>query len=402
MIERHDLGDFVELASDAVFVTNGDGIIVYANSACERVSGFDRTQLVGQNPRIFKSGKHADTIYVEMWQTIQRGDVWRGRLFNKSKDGSYFEVEETITPIAGSGPGQRHYLSIMRPADNTAKDIERFYTAQKMEAIGELAAGIAHEINTPTQYIGDNLQFLKESFEKLKPLLRAYRDVVTNRLTEATDAPERKRLEELSAAADLDFLVDEIPSALTESLEGNRKVAAIVRAVREFVHPDLEEKVPLDVNHAIENTIALARNEWKYVADVKTQFDASIAEILTVPGALNQVVLNLLVNAAQAIGEARQHGSKDRGTITVITRRTGDQIEIEVKDTGPGIPESIRPRIFEPFFTTKRPGLGTGQGLAIVRALVMERLEGALTFESELGHGTSFVVRLPNHLQENR
>lgn len=397
MIEKRDLADFVDHASDSVFVTDADGEIVYVNASCERISGYGRSELIGSTPRIFKSGKHSDTVYAELWQTIQRGDVWRGRLFNRCKDGSFFEVEETITPIQGSEQAQRYYLSVMRSTDNTAKDIERYYIAQKMEAIGELAAGIAHEINTPTQYIGDNLQFLKESFEKLLPLIHAYRESLA---TGGGHAPMHENLSHPAppiSERDLAFLFEEIPGALKESLEGNRKVAAIVRAVREFVHPDLEEKVPVAINHAIENTIALARNEWKYVAEVRTDFDPEIDQVFTVPGALNQVVLNLLVNAAQAIGEAREQGSKERGTITVATRQLVDTMEIRVSDTGPGIPEAIRSRIFEPFFTTKRPGRGTGQGLAIVRALVSERLEGSLAFESELGRGTVFIVRIPYH-----
>ncbi|MCL4693458.1 MAG: PAS domain S-box protein [Candidatus Hydrogenedentes bacterium] len=390
MIEKRDLADFVDHASDSVFITDATGAIVYVNTACEHISGYDRGELLGQNPRIFKSGKHDEGLYAELWQTIQRGDVWRGRLFNRGKDGSYFEIEETITPIQGSGLDQRYFLSIMRPTDSTTKDIERYYTAQKMEAIGELAAGIAHEINTPTQYIGDNLQFLAESFEKLIPVLRGYRETLADNSDEGSE-----HTGPALTARDLDFLLEEIPGAIKESREGNRKVAAIVRAVREFVHPDLEEKLPVEINHSIEKTIALARNEWKYVAEVQTDFDPEIAEVLTVSGALNQVVLNLLVNAAQAIGEAREQGNKEKGTITVSTRRVGKELEIAIQDSGPGIPEAIRSRIFEPFFTTKRPGRGTGQGLAIVRALVAERLEGTLTFESEIGRGTTFAVRLP-------
>jgi len=395
MIEKRDLAEFMDHASDSVFVTDANGEIVYVNAACERASGYVRAELIGKTPRVFRSGKHDDATYAKLWQTILGGDVWRGRLFNRCKDGSFFEVEETITPIQGLDHGRPYFLSIMRPTDNTVKDIERYYLAQKMEAIGELAAGIAHEINTPTQYIGDNLQFLKESFEKLLPLLHAYRESISNGPEADSSGTNPADGSASIAAQDLDFLFQEIPGALKESLEGNRKVAAIVRAVREFVHPDLEEKVPVEINHAIENTIALARNEWKYVADVQTDLDPEIGQVLTVPGALNQVVLNLLVNAAQAIGEAREQGTKERGTITVATRRMGDTMEIRVKDTGPGIPEAIQSRIFEPFFTTKRPGRGTGQGLAIVRALVSERLDGSLTFESALGQGTAFTMRIP-------
>lgn len=390
--------DFAEVfnqACDAMFVTDANGSMVYANPALEQLCGYPREVLLGQNPRILKSGKHGEDFYRRMWETILAGNVWRSRIFNKGKDGSVHEVDETVTGLR-SGDGQiQHFLAVLRAPDTNTGDLERLVTAQKMEAVGELAAGIAHEINTPTQYIGDNLQFLKESFEKLTPLLRKYRDLVS--LVPADGAADSAitEIETLVKSVDVDFLTEEVPAALNESLEGNRKVAAIVRAVREFVHPDSEDMVPVDINHAIENAIAIARNEWKYVAEVKTDFDAALPQVRSIPGALNQVVLNLLVNAAQAIADASDKGHQDKGTITVSTRTIGTDVVISVADTGPGIPAAIRSRIFEPFFTTKRPGKGTGQGLAIAHALVCERLGGSLSFETEENKGTAFSVRIP-------
>ena len=258
--------------------------------------------------------------------------------------------------------------------------------AQKLESIGQLAAGVAHEINTPIQYIGDNTNFLAGAFRDLGEVLALYRAAGSDsaRLTAAAQAAEQ---------ADLEYLLVEAPRAIDQTLEGVTHVARIVKAMKEFAHPGTEEKAPIDLNHAIETVMAVARNEWKYVAEVITDLDPDLPLVPGLAGELNQVFLNLLVNAAHAI----QAGGGDRakGTITMSTRRTGNCIEARVTDTGCGIPEAIRGRIFDPFFTTKPVGQGTGQGLSIAHAVVVQRHGGAITFDSECGKGTTFVVRLP-------
>jgi PAS domain S-box-containing protein len=267
--------------------------------------------------------------------------------------------------------------------------------AQKMESIGQLAAGIAHEINTPTQFIGDNNRFLHEAFASLK--------VVLDRLRAVLEAARRGRVpnslvaEGIAAleAADLDYLMTEIPSALAQSLEGVGRVAKIVGAMKEFSHPGGDEFTAADINHAIESTVSVCRNEWKYVADLVTDFDPTLPAFPCMVGDFNQVILNLIINAAHAIGEAASEANPGKGTITVSTRRDGLWAEVRVSDTGAGIPESIRGHIFTPFFTTKAVGKGTGQGLAIARSVVVDKHGGEISFETEVGRGTTFIVRLP-------
>jgi PAS domain S-box-containing protein len=226
--------------------------------------------------------------------------------------------------------------------------------AQKLEAIGQLAAGIAHEINTPAQYIGDNIHFLEGAF---RDLLEAI-----DRL-EADLGP--KVLEPLLAEADLPFLRREIPRAIGESIEGTARVTQIVRAMKEFSHPGSDDPVEVDLNRSVESTVTVSRNEWKYVADVVLDLDPDLAPVVCFPGEMNQAVLNLVVNAAHAIADAHLGDPGAKGTITISTRQAGDAVEIRVADTGTGIPEGLRDRIFDPFFTTKPLGKGTGQGLAL-------------------------------------
>ncbi len=267
--------------------------------------------------------------------------------------------------------------------------------AQKMKAIGQLAAGIAHEINTPTQYIGDNARFLQDAFSDISVLLDAYdrllraaqKDAVTDELLGEVEAKLR--------GADLAYLTAEIPQAIQQSLEGVEHVAHIVGAMKEFSHPDAGRKQAVDLNHVIEGAITLCRNEWKYVAEVVADFDPDLPPVCCLPSDINRVVLNLLVNAAHATAEASRNGADGKRNITVRTRRDGPWAEIRVEDAGTGIPEEIRDHVFDLFFTTKEVGQGTGQGLAIAHAIVVEKHGGTIHFETEVGRGTSFIVRLP-------
>jgi PAS domain S-box-containing protein len=266
--------------------------------------------------------------------------------------------------------------------------------AQRIESIGQLAAGIAHEINTPTQYVGDNIRFLQESLGGLIDLLDVY-----GQLSEAVRTgsltPELSNLVEASAReADIEYLKAEIPKAIQQSLEGVAQVSKIVRSMKEFAHPGQTEKVATDLNRAIESTLTVARNEWKYVAEVVTDLDPSLPLVPCHSGDFNQVILNLLTNGAHAIAtKVKETGEK--GTIGVQTRRVDGWAEIRVRDTGTGIPPEIQSKIFDPFFTTKEVGKGTGQGLAISHSVVVDKHGGSISFETEVGRGTEFIVRLP-------
>jgi PAS domain S-box-containing protein len=272
---------------------------------------------------------------------------------------------------------------------------EQLLQAQKLESVGQLAAGIAHEINTPIQYIGDNVRFLQDTFAELVDLNAGYAHLLnTARTAELT--PEV--LEEVSGVVgkvDVDYLFEEIPKAIDQTLEGISRVSTLVGAMKEFSHPGTGEKIPLDLNHAIESTLQVARNEWKYVADLTVDLDPALPLVYCFPGEFNQVILNMVINAAHAIGDVAARGGPEKGLITIRTRGLPGWVEVRIEDTGDGIPENVRPRIFDPFFTTKEIGKGTGQGLAIARSVVVDKHQGTIDFETENGRGTSFIVRLP-------
>jgi PAS domain S-box-containing protein len=263
---------------------------------------------------------------------------------------------------------------------------------QKLEAVGQLAAGIAHEINTPTQFVGDTVRFLDDAFGDVMQLVVAYERLLA--AAEAGPVPDEliaavRAAEEL---ADLDYLRERVPGAFERAMDGVQRVATIVRAMREFAHPPTTDKVPFDINQALRSTLVVASNEYKYVAEVQTEF-AELPPVMCDGGDINQVFLNLVVNAAHAIADVTAEG--ERGVILLRTTAEDDHVRISISDTGPGIPAALAGRIYDPFFTTKDVGRGTGQGLAIARRIVVERHGGTLSFETEQGRGTTFHVRLP-------
>jgi signal transduction histidine kinase len=261
--------------------------------------------------------------------------------------------------------------------------------AQKLEGIGQLAAGIAHEINTPMQYIADNVVFLSESFEQLLGRLSLMDGMIAGGGVAANEA--RARLLAHAEEISLDYLLDEVPKALTSSREGIEHVSGIVKAMKSFARADQSEKAPSDLNQCIRDTLAVAQNEYKNVATVETDL-AEIPRVNCFASRLNQVILNLVVNAAHAIADAKLPGL---GKIKVSSRHVEGVVELTIIDNGCGIPSEIRHRIFDQFFTTKAVGRGTGQGLAIARSIVVDAHGGTLAFESESGAGTAFTLRIP-------
>jgi PAS domain S-box-containing protein len=271
--------------------------------------------------------------------------------------------------------------------------------ANRLEAVGQLAAGIAHEINTPTQYVADNTTFVKSSCEPIMQLLGLCQTMRQEAAVGMISPGLLYQFDELVKSCDLPYLEKELPNAVDQSLEGLRRISRIVKAMKEFSHPGSSEKLPLDINRAIETTVTVARNEWKYVSEVIADLDSSLPPVPCLQGEFNQVILNLLVNAAHAIAGVVGDGSKTKGKITITTRRVDDSAEISIHDTGTGIPAEIQPRIFEPFFTTKPVGKGTGQGLSLAHSTIVKRHSGQIWFESRVGEGTTFFIRLPLEAQ---
>ncbi|MGE4292441.1 MAG: PAS domain S-box protein [Desulfovibrio sp.] len=313
------------------------------------------------------------------WRDALGESVSQERLLEPQSDTEYRLVSPghgvlpvALTVLPSTIRGKPRILMILFDLSER-KALERSLNlAQKLESVGQLAAGIAHEINTPIQYVSSNLSFLGEAF---------------GRITQELDRNDFAATEAVRGD------MEEIPDAIKDAQEGVQRVSTIVKAMRNFSHPDAEAQVPVDINEAIRNTVTIARNEWKYHSEVILDLDETLPEVVCIPGDFNQVVLNVLVNAAHAVAD-KMGDSGERGEIRVRTTRSGKFAELTISDTGGGIPEGNRDKIFDPFFTTKVVGKGTGQGLAITHA-IMERHQGEIDFQSEVGKGTTFTIRFP-------
>ncbi|HEX3595091.1 MAG TPA: ATP-binding protein [Polyangiaceae bacterium] len=266
--------------------------------------------------------------------------------------------------------------------------------AQKLEAVGRLAAGIAHEVNTPIQFVGDNLRFTKDSIRELVSLIERYRTILASLNDGAPLSRATAEAAEAEGDVELVYLARELPLAVEKCLEGVERIAAIVRSVKDFARPEQREMTLVDMNDIVNNVLTIGRSEYAHVASVELSL-TPLPRLVCHAGEMNHVVLNLLVNAAEAVGEMRA-GTDARGHIVIRTglEPDGKHVHLSIADDGPGIPEAIQRRIFEPFFTTKAVGKGTGQGLAVSRSAV-HRHRGSLTFESKQGAGATFHVRLP-------
>ena len=268
--------------------------------------------------------------------------------------------------------------------------------AHKMESIGQLAAGIAHEINTPTQYVNDNTHFLADAFNVYQHITESFQKLIDKAVDHSINDAQLDSYKQLLEDSDLDFLQKEIPLAVSQSLEGLQRISKIVQAMKDFSHPGSKEMIKSDINRAIVTTIDISRNEWKYVADLTTDLDRNLPSVPIYQDEFNQVILNLIVNAAQAI-EDQAYAEQGIGKIHISTRLEGDFVKIVVRDNGCGISEQNKHRVFDHFFTTKDVGRGTGQGLAIARSIIVDKHEGSIEVSSEPGEGATFTIKLPTN-----
>jgi PAS domain S-box-containing protein len=376
----------------AIFIIDPESkMILDANAVAEDLIGLSREALLGTSCCDLdwqdKRGK----------EIVGRCRYRDGSMINeemrlKKADGRVVPIIKTVIP--GMNRGRPVLYEIVFDISERKALERQLSIAQKLESVGELAAGVAHEINTPIQYIGDNLHYLQSAYADLRRVLDAALAALALPTVRDAAGEALREVDAARADADLEFLSEEVPKSLEQSLEGVERVASIVRAMKKFSHPGGEEKTAVDINKAVENTILVARNEWKYVCDVATDLDPDLPPVHCLPGDFNQVILNVLINAAHAIADVVRD-TADKGRITIATRRDGDHVRLSISDTGTGIPEDNREKIFDPFFTTKEVGRGTGQGLAIVHDIVVDKHDGTIDVESEVGKGTTFHIRIP-------
>jgi PAS domain S-box-containing protein len=372
-------------APDGIAILDPAMRVTYANPKFFALTGSRADEGLGHMLDDF-AWKRADlTKLAEMHAQLRAGRVWRGTIVSTHSDGSPLHEAITTAPVVTDGR-VGCYIHVRRDITEKIRMEQQLRHAQKLESIGQLSAGIAHELNTPSQFVRDNIVFLKDGYRQLVTLIET--------ASNPGVAGDRAALAAAIEAADLDYLREEIPRAIEQSIEGMNRITNIVRAMKEFSHQG-KEKTPADLNRAIESTITVATSEWKYVADVELDLDPMLPPVPCLLDEFNQAVLNIVVNAAHAIAETIDAREGRKGKIRVATRTVDEYVELRIADTGTGMTPEVKARIFEPFFTTKEIGRGTGQGLSIAYAVIVEKHKGSIGVETELGKGSCFVIRMP-------
>jgi PAS domain S-box-containing protein len=387
--------------------------IVFVNRALAHDSGYAPEELLGKSTSALISPDNDPASVQEVNDAMRTGAMLRTQLRTLRKDGSSYWAGLSLAPIRNTAGDVTHYVSIgaditarIEETENQKRLQRQLYEemqdreqmaielrfAQKLESVGRLAAGIAHEINTPIQYVGDSVRFLQGAMTDLQSIVGHYGTLLAQLDPASVPASDLLTIRQAEATADLDFLNVEVPKAFERTLDGIARVAAIVRAMKEFAHPDVNEQALADINHAIETTLTVARSEYKYCATIETHCE-TLPEVVCNVGELNQVLLNLIVNAAHAIEQSGKDAAS--GRITISTAVDGPSVAIVIADNGCGIPAENLEKIFDPFFTTKEVGRGTGQGLGIARSIVVEKHGGSIDVHSAVGAGTRFTLKLP-------
>ncbi|HWR40692.1 MAG TPA: PAS domain S-box protein [Patescibacteria group bacterium] len=415
--ELYKLSAAVEQSPSQVIITDLQGRIEYVNSKFIENSGYQWEEAVGQSTDMLKSGTMPDEHYQNLWRVLRNGGEFQGEFHNRRSDGSVYWVLATISPVRGPDNKITHYLGIEQDIterkameDQLRQNNEQLSEAlqqlkliqsrmvqqEKLAGIGQLAAGVAHEINNPLGYVSSNFSTLRKYLERLREVVDMYREFANNSPA-LCPFPEKlvatlDILHQFEKEKKVTALLADIPDLLEESADGLDRVGAIVKGLRMFSRVDTAGKFSLyDLNGGLESTLLVARNELKYCADVVTEL-GEVPAMEAVGSEINQVLLNILVNAAHAI---QAKSAEKKGKITITTRADAESAYCSISDTGIGISPEKQARIFEPFFTTKAVGRGTGLGLSISYDIVVHKHGGDITVDSRQGEGTIFTLRLP-------
>ncbi len=392
-ISKGKYKSMMESMIDSVYIISSEGIIEYMNPTM--ISRFGDNG-VGKLCHKILQGSDEPCEWCDIGKTFKNDSIDTHfvcpideRRYHMSQMPINHENGQISTMVIMRD--ETEYWNAIKSKENSERELMQ---AQKIKSIGQLAAGIAHEINTPIQYIRDNMSFLKDAFKEFMTLAKKTDELLGAVKSDSVSTDMIEIFETTLEDADLEYHEDELPLAIDQSIDGADRIANIVQSMKEFSRPG-REKVLTDINHCLENTITISKNEWKYVSDVTYEFDEKLPHILCQPNEINQVLLNLVLNASQAIEEAIGSEPEDKGNIHIKTQYTDKWIQILFTDTGAGISIENQDHIFDPFFTTKEVGKGTGQGLSVAYDIIVKKHNGKIECTSEPGKGAMFVISLP-------
>jgi two-component system NtrC family sensor kinase len=374
---------------DVIVTCDSSLVVENVNDGCRDILGYDPEEL---------RGARLDTIIpaLSLCCSVNMYSQGAGALTARTKSGEMIEVElREKTALIRNRALHVYTIRDVSERNRTHRMneaiVRQLHEARRLQAIGALASGIAHEINTPIQFVGDNIAFLKKALKDIHTSYLHYEKLRSLCARDGLHDAQVARIDRFNASINLPFLIPEILVALAETSEGITLMRDIVLLVRDFAHPGTGEHETTSLGTVMRNVLTISRNRWKTVAAVDTDLPDDLPPITCYPSQLQQVLINLLINAVEAIEDGRQ----GRGTIKISARVRGGRIVIRVSDNGPGIPEALREKIFDPFFTTKTIGRGTGQGLALAKDIIVNHHCGSLCLGEEPGFTTSFVIELP-------
>jgi PAS domain S-box-containing protein len=397
MLDRFEL--IFNTSPDAATITNmRNGLIVNVNDHFEIVTGYSKKEALG-------------TTVIDIWKDPEKRKEFI-KMLSEGGGIENFETEfihksgSTINGLIsakilklGSVP---HIIAITRDVTKLKEDEKEkerlkieLSQSQKLQSIGTLAAGIAHEINSPLQFTNDNIDFIANSYKEIIKLVSTYKSLMMSCHTDQDKENAKNTIAGLEKKINLEFLTSEMPEALDQTKDGIARIRKIVNAMKQYSNLNLEEKKAADINKTLENAQIITRNEWKYHAEIINQFDTELPFCECYEPELNQVFMNLIVNAAHATKDAVDQKLIEKGIITIKTSHEEGIIFVAVSDNGTGIPEKIRDKVYDPFFTTKDVGKGTGQGLSIAHKAIVDRHGGKIRFETEENKGTTFYIEIP-------
>ncbi|MBV1959215.1 MAG: PAS domain S-box protein [Pseudomonadales bacterium] len=387
----------LDSAADGIFIVDRRGIIVSGNKAAHEMLGYPIDELIGTDIQLIRPKRYIENLE-EQIALVMPGGAEAYKVYEQEgrrKDGSCFPVEYSVS-LVGEGIATKIVLIVRDTTARIALE-EQLNQAQKLESIGQLSAGIAHEINTPIQYVNDNMRTISEYLADIRTMTEGYQRLMLALEEQNLLSEQVKALRNLESQVDLEFILEDAPNAMEQSLQGIQRVSEIVKAMKIFSHAGGGQVSMLDINASLKSTLVVARNEYKYIAAIETDF-AELPPVECHASELNQVFLNLIVNAAHAIEEKNE----GMGLIHISTLvPEAGCVEILITDNGCGIPEAIQHKIFDPFFTTKEVGKGTGQGLNLAFQVVESLHNGRILLDSTVGEGSRFRLKIPEKIQRD-
>ncbi len=399
-LEKEELLATVKNIGEGVLTVRHGGVITVANNTAEEILEIPSTDLIGM--KIFDVTQILDNdgtlVLFNPFDLIQNEeflDNYIGKLTILTKNDKRKIISLKISKIKDNRGYLNDIVIVFSDITDRIRIENQIALSQKMESVGQLAAGIAHEINSPMQFVGDNTYFLNDAFNNVIQYISTLENFISELGHENCKNTISEKMNEIKEELDIDYLLNEIPISISRTQTGIERVSKIVLAMKNFAHPSDKQKTFSNLNQGIEVTITISKNEWKYVADLETQLDENLPSVYCTLDEINQVILNMIINAAHAIEDKLGKNPSGKGKIIISTKKVDENIEIAITDTGKGISKENISRIFDPFYTTKAVGKGTGQGLAIAHDIIVNKHSGLITVESEVGFGTTFHIYLP-------